>query len=109
MPSIRSICAVLVLTMAMPSMAQDEDFELKVASPSSATEKYREAFPTEVEATAWLWQRVKIDALHEQTTALQVEFEKAKSVRFERQVPLANRGQQQPEHYPAMMFTAASW
>ena len=77
---------------------------------------YSESFPTEVEATARLWNQVKVNALTEQSQALKVEFDQFKKVRFERQTSLANHTgslaaqyQPQPEHYPAVMVTGIRW
>lgn len=106
---------LLVLLVAAPALAED-DFELKSSRPGSAMTPYTESFPTEVEATARLWNQVKVDALTEQTTALKVEFAQFKRVRFERQTSLANQegiqaiqGQPQPEHVPALMATGIRW
>jgi hypothetical protein len=106
---------MLVLIVAAPVRAED-DFELKKPQPGSNMTPYSESFPTEVQATARLWNQVKVDALAEQTAALKVEFEQYKKVRFERQTSLANhsgslgiQGQVQPEHYPALMVTGARW
>jgi hypothetical protein len=111
----RFLAGLLLVLLAVPSMAED-DFELKVASPDATVQGYDESFPTDVQATARLWSQVKIDALEEQTRSLQVEFEKFKTVRFERQTSLANhtgslaiQGQPQPEHYPALMATGIRW
>src|SRR5690606_5008625 len=99
----------------VPARAED-DFELKPSQPGAAMTPYTESFPTEVEATARLWNQVKVDALTEQTDALRVEFEQFKRARVERQTSLANhtgnlgiQGQPQPEHYPAVMATGIRW
>lgn len=105
----------LALLVAAPALAED-DFELKASQPGAAMTPYTESFPTEVEATARLWNQVKVDALTEQSRTLTVEFEQFKRVRFERQTSLANhegslgiQGQPQPEHYPAVMVTGLRW
>lgn len=115
MPRTRFLAGLLLVLLAVPSLAED-DFELKVASPDHDLTPYDESFPTDVQATARLWNQVKINALDEQTRSLRVEFEKFKTVRFERQNSLANhtgslgiQGQPQPEHYPALMATGIRW
>ena len=115
MPRTRFLAGLLLVLLAVPSFAED-DFELKVASEDAAMTPYDESFPTDVQATARLWNKVKIDALEEQTQSLRIEFEKFKTVRFERQTSLANhtgslaiQGQPQPEHYPALMATGIRW
>ena len=116
MPSNRFLVGLLlVLFVARPVLAED-DFELKKPQPGSAMTPYTESFPTEVEATARLWNQVKVDALSEQTAALKVEFQQYKKVRFERQQSLAQeagslgiQGNVNPEHYPAVMATGIRW
>ena len=116
MPSNRFLAGLLLLgLLSVPARAED-DFELKQSRPGSNMTPYSESFPTEVEATARLWNQVKVNALTEQSDALRVEFEQFKRVRFERQTSLANhtgslgiQGQPQPEHYPAMMATGIRW
>jgi hypothetical protein len=118
MPTCRALSALLLVTvLAVPAAAagEEQDFELKVVELGAAP-VYTESFPTEVEVTARLWNRLKIDALEEQTQALQIEFERFKTVRFERQPSLANQTgnlaaqyQPQPEHYPAFMVTGVRW
>lgn len=105
---------MLAALLVVPARAED-DFELK-QNPGSTMTPYSEAFPTEVEATARLWNQVKVNALTEQTDNLRVEFEQFKRVRFERQTSLANHTgstgtqyQPQPEHYPAVMATGIRW
>lgn len=115
MPRTRFLTCALFVSLVVPSLAED-DFELKQARPGADMTPYEESFPTEVEATARLWNQVKINALDEQTQSLRVEFEKFKTVRFERQTSLANQTgstgaqyQPQPEHVPALMATGIRW
>lgn len=115
MPALLLTCGFLLCTMALPGLAQDVGYELKVARPGSEA-TYTEAFPTEVEATARLWNQVKVDAIEEQTRSLRVEFDQFKAVRFQRQEPLSNQcgslaiqNNPQPEHYPALMATGMRW
>ncbi|MBI4860837.1 MAG: hypothetical protein HY815_11345 [Candidatus Riflebacteria bacterium] len=105
-----------MLTLLCPVWAQDATYELKVAPPGYSPKAYTEEFPTEVAATAKLWNQIKVNALDEQTQSLRVEFERLKTARFERQTSLANQTggmaiqyQPQPEHYPAVMVTAIRW
>ena len=106
---------LLVLAVSGPAFAED-DFELKKPQPGSTMTPYSESFPTEVEATARLWNRVKINALSEQTQALRVEFDQFKRVRFEHQTSLADhtgslgiQGNPETEQYPAVMATGFKW
>lgn len=100
--------AFMALTATPQAIAQTDDtdtLELKTTGPAYDPADYTETFPTEVEVTALLWRQLKINALEEQTEALRVEFERSKDVKFSRQESLANVGQQQPEHIPALMAT----
>ena len=106
MPRNRLVSALFLMGLVAPAFAQDQDYELKVADPSTKVGRYNEAFPTEVEATARLWNQIKVNALDEQTAALKVDFERFKTVRFTRHESLANKGQVQPEYHPALMWTA---
>lgn len=116
MPRNRFLAGLMLLALvAVPARAED-DFELKQNQPGSSMTPYKESFPTEVEATARLWNQVKVSALNEQTNALRVEFDQYKRVRFERQTSLANQTgstgiqyQPQPEHVPAVMVTGIRW
>ena len=116
MPRNRFLAGLVLATLLVVPARAEDDFELKQSQPGSAMTPYTESFPTEVEATARLWNQVKVNALTEQTDALRVEFEQFKRVRFERQTSLANhsgnlgtQGQPQPEHYPAVMATGIRW
>ncbi|MBI4861534.1 MAG: hypothetical protein HY815_14925 [Candidatus Riflebacteria bacterium] len=87
-----AVAAVLSLVFALgPALAEQPTYELKVAKPGAPAKIYKEAFPTEVQATAWLWNRLKIDALEEQTQQLKIDFQAAKGVRFERKENLAHQ------------------
>lgn len=103
MPRNRLVYALVFAGLVAPAFAQDQDYELNVAGPTNSPEKYTESFPTEVEATARLWNQIKVNALDEQTAALKVDFERYKTVRFQRQDSLANKGQVEPEYTPAIM------
>jgi hypothetical protein len=113
-PRTRFLACALLVSLVVPSLAED-DFELKSAAPGAAMDAYEESFPTEVAATARLWNQVKINALDEQTQSLRVEFERFKAVRFERQTSVNQIGslgtqyQPQPEHIPALMATGVRW
>jgi len=80
----------LALVLALPVQSAEPDYELKVAQPGPQVD-YTDSFPTDVQATARLWNQIKIDAVEEQTRALREDFEKHKSVWFERSDTLATR------------------
>lgn len=114
MPRNRFLTGLMLATLLVVPARAEDDFELKQSGQPMTP--YTESFPTEVEATARLWNQVKVDALTEQTDNLRVEFEQFKRVRFERQTSLANHTgstgtqyQPQPEHYPAVMATGIRW
>jgi len=114
--SVLLVLCGLLLFVPTPGSADDGGYELKVVDPHQTSKGYTESFPTEVEATARLWNQIKVDAIDEQTRALRVEFEQFKNVRFQRQESLANQTgslaaqyQPQPEHYPALMATPIRW
>jgi hypothetical protein len=104
-PRNRLACALFLAGLVVPALAEDQDYELKVIDPGAATTRYNEEFPTEVEATARLWNQIKVNTLDEQTAALKVDYERFKTVRFQRHESLANKGQVTPEYYPALMTT----
>ena len=86
-----------------PTQVQAEgEFVFQLSSPLTEARQYRETFPTEVNATAALWNQLKVDALQEQTQALKLEFERVKAVRFLRGESIANRKEMQPSHLPAL-------
>lgn len=116
MPRNRFLTGLMLSALLVAPVRAEDDFELKQNQPGRAMTPYTEEFPTEVEATARLWNQVKVNALTEQTDNLRVEFEQFKRVRFERQTSLANhtgnlaaQGQPQPEHIPAVMATGIRW
>ena len=116
MPSNRFLVGLLLVLFVAGKAWAEDDFELKKPQPGSAMTPYSESFPTEVQATARLWNQVKVDALAEQTASLKVEFQQYKKVRFERQGSLAQesgslgiQGNVNPEHYPALMVTGFRW
>ena len=115
MPRNRLLCGLLLFCLAVPLFAQDERFEVTVAEPG-APDTYTESFPTDAQATTRLWNKLRINALQEQTRSLRVDFAKFKKARFERQTSIANQAtglgipyQPQPEHYPAFMVTGIRW
>lgn len=115
MPRNRLLCGLLLFCLAGPLSAQDERFDVTVAERGTP-DTYTESFPTDVQATTRLWNKLRIDALEEQTRSLRVDFAKFKRARFERQTSIANQStaagiqyQPQPEHYPALMVTGIRW
>jgi len=99
-----------------PVLAGEPDFVLKVSKPGPDPRKYTESFKTEAEATAWLWSRLKIDAVEEQTRALRIDFEQYKSVHYERLPNIAEQTgivsiQMQPQLdiREQMLFSSYNW
>jgi len=101
----RALVTFLLVSWFLPAPVRAEgngDFVFKLASPFQGRQRYQETFPTEVQATARLWNQLKVDALEYQTQALQVEFERIKDVRFLREQSIANRFEMEPAHLPAL-------
>ena len=121
--STRIGCAMVILTVVAglsatsgPVLAGEPDFVLKVSKPGPDPRKYTESFKTEAEATAWLWSRLKIDAVEEQTRALRIDFEQYKSVHYERLPNIAEQTgivsiQMQPQLdiREQMLFSSYNW
>ena len=101
----KALVTILLVSCFLPASAQAEGngkFVFKLASPFEGRQRYEETFPTEVQATARLWNELKVDALERQTETLQIEFERVKAVRFLRDRSLANRFEMEPAHLPAV-------